>query len=196
MLLYELICESRSADLYHGTNMTKLTRMLHDNVLVAQTPIHSEVISKKFKGLTRTVSLTRNAGMATNFARSKAGGEQGIDGIPVVIVLDQEKLHRKLGRRMQPYNDLASLAHSTERAAGGGEYEEVVFGSINDLNSYIKNIIVHINPNVKKENIKDFNKAKIVFDDPRTVVVDFLNKNLTGRQFMQLAAQKQNASVT
>jgi hypothetical protein len=46
--------------------------------------------------------------------------------------------------------------------------------------------VVHINPGVKKENFKDFAKCKIVFDDPRTVVADFLDKNLTGRQFMDL----------
>lgn len=190
MLLIELF-ESRSADLYHGTNMTKLTRILHDNVLTAQTPIHSDVIPREVKGLKRTVSLTRDSGMATNFARSKSGGEQGIDGIPVILVLDQDKLSRSLGKRMQPYNDLASVDHATERSRGGSELEEVVFGSIENITSYIKKIVVHMNANVKKENIKDFSKCKIVFDDPRTVVMDFLHKNLTGRQFLDLI-QKHN----
>lgn len=188
MRLQELL-ESRSADLYHGTNMSKLIRILHDNVLVANAPIHSDLIPREFKGNKRTVSLTRSSEMATNFARSKSGGEEGIDAVPVVLVLDQGKLSRKLGRRIKPYNDLASLAHSTERSAGGGEYEEVVFGNISDISYYIKKIVVHMNAGVRKENIKEINKCKIVFDDSRTIVADYLNKYLTGRQFMQLSNQ-------
>ena len=185
MRVYELF-ESRSADLFHGTNMPALIKMLHDNTLVARAPIHNELIPREFKGHRRTVSLTRDSGMATNFARSKAGGEEGINSIPVIIILDQDKLYRALGRRMRPYNDLESLDGVASRGQVGSESEEVVFGNITNINSYIKKIVVHMPTNYLKERYKDLDKCKIVFDNPKTIVLDFLNKNLTGRQFMDL----------
>ena len=185
MRVYELF-ESRSADLFHGTNMPALIKMLHDNTLVARAPIHNELIPREFKGHRRTVSLTRDSSMATNFARSKAGGEEGINSIPVIIILDQDKLYRALGRRMRPYNDLESLDGVASRGQVGSESEEVVFGNITNINSYIKKIVVHMPTNYLKERYKDLDKCKIVFDNPKTIVLDFLNKNLTGRQFMDL----------
>ncbi len=198
MLLYELICESRSADLYHGTTLDNLNRLLQDNVLIARTPIHSTKIPQNFNQHTKTVSLTRNPSVATNFARaSSVNGD--ITGTPVVLVLDQNKLHQTLGKRIRPYDDLDSLDKTYgdqnkagSRAAGNNESEEVVFGNINNINSFIKNIIIHSPVKPSKEELVAFNKYKKILSDPRVVVADYLNKNLTGRQFMQLTAPKQN----
>jgi hypothetical protein len=185
MRMQELF-ESRSADLYHGTNVAKLNRILQDNMLTAQSLIRSEDIPTEYKGQSRAVSFSRDAGIATNFARSKAGGEQGLDKFPVVLVVDQEKLHRAVGKRMQPYNDLGHTIAGTERAAGGSESEEMVFGNINNVNAIIKKIIVHVPAGAHKSYLDELAKCKVVMNDPRTIVVDFINKNLTGRQFMDM----------
>lgn len=185
MLLIELF-ESRGADLYHGTNLSKLNRIIQDNVMTGQSWIHSDVLPTKFRGHHKTVSFSRDSNMATNFARSKAGGETGLDGIPVMVVIDQEKLYRLVGRRLQPYNDLSLTATGTERSKAGSESEEVVYGNISNINSVIKKIVVHMPKNSSKNMLEVLAKCKVVFNDPRTVVVDFLNKNLTGRQFSNL----------
>jgi hypothetical protein len=174
MRLQELF-ESRSADLYHGTTVEKLNRLLQDNVLMANVPIHNTNIPQQYKQYKKTVSLSRNPTVATNFARSTSFGDNGVDGIPVVLVLDQDKLHRALGKRMRPYNDMQSLDATygdedkvSPRSRGTVEDEEAIFGNINN------------------ETVAEFSRYKDILNDPRTVVADFLNKNLTGRQFMDL----------
>jgi hypothetical protein len=192
MRLQELF-ESRSADLYHGTTVEKLNRLLQDNVLMANVPIHNTNIPQQYKQYKKTVSLSRNPTVATNFARSTSFGDNGVDGIPVVLVLDQDKLHRALGKRMRPYNDMQSLDATygdedkvSPRSRGTVEDEEAIFGNINNINSFIKKIIVHMPKNAHKETVAEFSRYKDILNDPRTVVADFLNKNLTGRQFMDL----------
>jgi hypothetical protein len=192
MKLAELL-EARTADLYHGTTVAKLNRLLQDNVLLANVPIHSTDIPREYKQYKKTVSLSRNSTVATNFARSSSFGDDGVDGIPVVLVLDQDKLHRTLGKRMRPYNDIESLdktygdqGKASPRSRGTVEDEEAIFGNINNINSFIKKIIVHMPNDSSKAQIAEFARYKMILNDQRTVVTDFLNKNLTGRQFMDL----------
>ena len=194
MRIQELF-ESRGADLYHGTNLSTVNQILQSNTIKARSSIHSEVVPREFKGHQRTVSFSRDPGMSTNFARSKSGGEDGLTGIPVLLVIDQDKLHRTVGKRMRPYNDLELTNNGTERANGGSEAEEVVYGDISNADSFIKKIIIHMPKNAGRAMAGDLAKCTKILSDPRTVVADFLNKNLTGRQFMDLIkSQGQQAS--
>ena len=179
------LLEARSADLYHGTDLARFNRIIQDNVLQANTPIHRKDIPNQYKGMTKTVSLARSSTVATSFARAASADD---DSYPVVLVLDQDKLYRNLGKRMRPYDDLPSMfgdKHSP-RAKGSSEAEEAVFGTINNINAYIKQIVVHFPEKYSKDDLAYITKFKNIMKDPRTVVVDFLDKNLTGLQFMRL----------
>ena len=191
MRAIDFITESRSADLFHGTSLAKLHRILADDVLVANTPIHSTNIPQKFKGYTKTVSLSRSPTVATNFARSSAvNAGLGSDSIPVVLVIDEALLYRDIGRRMQPYDDMDSLSAvgDNPRSRGTSEAEEVVFGSIANINKYIKKIIVNL-PSTPAA-IAELKKYSKIASDPRTAIVDILGKVHTPRQFMDLYAGK------
>ena len=189
------LLESRTADLYHGTDLARLNRIMQDNVLHANTPIHRSDIPQQYKGMTKTVSLARSSTVATSFARAASADD---DSYPVVLVLDQNKLYSKLGKRMRPYDDLPSMFGDkhTPRAKGTSETEEAVFGTIADINSYIKRIVVHFPERYTKDDLAYVTKFKNIMSDPRTVVVDFLDKNLTGLQFMRLVNDRIAANNT
>lgn len=193
MRLYEIICEGRDADLYHGTSLEKLNRLLQDNVLYANTPIHSDLVPKQLKHYKKTVSLTRNSAVATNFARAASIKDDSNDSTPVILVLDQAKLYNSAGKRMKPYDDLESLdktyssGETSSRSRGPNEAEEVVFGSIDNIKSYIKKIIIQVPSDQAKVELQ---KYKNILNDPRVIVTDYVNKSLTGRQFMSLASSK------
>lgn len=197
MRLQELL-ESRSADLYHGTTLGRLNRILQDNVLFANTPIHSKLIPQELRQYKNTVSLSRSSKVATDFARSSSSGKSlAKSSLPVVLVLDQAKLHAKLGRRIRPYNDMQALDTTygdqnkpSARSRGTTEEEEAVFGNIDNINSYIKQIVIHKPNDPTKEALAELARYKTILNDPRTIVTDYLFKNLTGKQFMNLSKQK------
>lgn len=183
--------ESREADLYHGTNLETVSMILQSNIIKARSLIKRGVIPHLVKGQQRTVSFSRDPAMSTNFARSKAQHQQDVSGIPVLLVIDQNRLYRAVGKRLQPYNDLDLHKGHTERSTTGSESEEVVFGDITNANFFIKKIIIHMPNHADSNMLNDLAKTDII-NDPRVVVVDFIDKTLTGRQFMDIIQNQSN----
>jgi hypothetical protein len=198
----QFLLESRSADLYTGTSLVNANKILQDNILIARTPIHSTKIPQQYKQYTKTVSLTRNVQVAINFARANGASNETL---PVVFVLDQDKLYRAVGKRMRPYDDLDSMEIQqrdpntpSSRSRGHNEREEVVFGDIPNISNYIKRIIVHVPSKVdssipddeqyitRRRAAEEMRKYPAVINDPRTVIRDILGKQYTYREFTNL----------
>ena len=85
----------------------------------------------------------------------------------MVFILDQGIMARDLGKRMSPYNDLNSISNTSRSVAT--EYEEMVLGDIKNINKYIKQIIVFVNPNYK--DIVDTEMYPSLFSNPKTKLV-------------------------
>lgn len=182
--------EAREADLYHGTSLGILNAILRNDIIKARSTVRPDSIPSTVRGYQRTISFSRDPAMSANFAKSRADGTGPLDKIPVLLVVDQNKLHRAVGKRLQPYNDLALNRDRTERSLGGSESEEVVFGDITNASSFIKKIIIHIPSNTNTAMLADLANSSII-NDPRVVIADFLDKTpLTGRQFMNIVHQQ------
>jgi len=200
----EYLIESRSADLYHGTSLPKASRVIKDNILAANTPIHSTLVPQQHRGQDKTVSLSRDVQVAINFARASASDN---NSLPVVFILDQALLSRDLGKRMRPYDDIDSMDKVSKRSQGTSEREEAVFGSIQNINKYIKRIIISV-PSVSAPADDDYDRAPLtdrrlaaaqlqkfptVAQDPRAIIKDIHGKQLTYRAFASLVNTSESA---
>ena len=182
MLLAELF-ESRSANLYHGTNLASLVKMLETNIM------------KRGIYRSRFISFSRDSGMSINFAVGKADEQTGLKSVPVMLVMDQELLYRKFGKKLRPYNDLDTEEHgNTARSGSGSESEEALYSDIHGVNSFIKQIVIQMPVNKYRlgQLAPLMHIIEPILQDPRTVVRNFTDKNITGRQFLKLIdTQKQ-----
>lgn len=175
MKINEILTESRSAELYHGTSFKKAEDILLSNVIHATRPIDMGK-SITLKGQTDTdwqyiVSLSRSLGVAARFAEIKSNADDNyVHG--VVFVLDQEKLYRDHGKRLQPYNDLKykSRLHTSES-------EEAFVGNLEKVSTYIKKIYV-FTPSSELDHLESV--FKILFNHPKTVVVKDKKKRIVG----------------
>lgn len=156
MRINEIITESKSANLYHGTNLDNALSILTSNTMN---------VGDSSRGDEGNVSLTRSFGEAWNFA-------QWADPLGVVFVLDQLKLSNALGRKLQPFN----------YDGGHDEQEEISLSDIKNISSYITQIVILWRDDVEDE--YDMNEYLRILQDPRTVVIaqDDLNDKTTGRQ--------------
>lgn len=189
MKIIELL-ESYTGYLYHGTNLVNAQRIIADNTIAARTPIHNTNIPQKFKSFTKTVSLTRNHTVATAFSRASAS-----DGrtLPVIFVLDYALLHRDLGNRIQPYDDLDSLdkmynggqSKLSSRGKGNNEYEEAVFGGIPNVDKYTSKILIDMSNVEKSELLPIKKKYSDVFNNGKVKVANFMHQDYTGYQFLK-----------
>jgi len=154
MRIIEIIKEDYRADLYHGTTLPKAENIVQSNKLVAHTPIHNLSIASKDS---KTVSLTRDITTAVRLAGD-------FSDIKVVFVLDGSKLYQRYGKKIRPYDDTETDSYKqnlrkygyddradskvrTRIQPGGNEREEAVFGDIDNLDSFIKKIIIFYDPN-------------------------------------------------
>ena len=173
MKILEIIQESRSADLYHGTSPASAEEILKSNQLTANAPIDLNALpymrgKQKHKTLTQGELKTVSFSRSMSAARSFAGGSprrMGITG--VVFVFDQQAMWKKLGRRMTPYNDLYATSGSTKNRAT--EYEEMVLGDIKNVDNYIKQIFIFVHPDYQY--MVDPNSFPALFNNPKTKLV-------------------------
>jgi hypothetical protein len=114
MRINEIVNESASADLYHGTSLENAEQILDSNTLYPGDGGHGD------EG---AVSLTRDFGVAKNIAA-------WTDPAGVVLVLDQARIRQRT--RLQPY----------DYGGGEDEAEETSQRPITNVNSVIKQIIV------------------------------------------------------
>lgn len=165
------LTEAKTADLYHGTHPVEANKILASNTMKANAPIWTNVIQHmrvKPGQENKTVSFSRSLSSARSFA-SGAASKLGMSG--VIFVIDQGLLSRDVGKRLMPYNDIHS-GHALKPGEGRNvttEYEEAVVGDINNINKYIKKILIFIDP-VRKDLI---NKEKFPYllNDPRVEFV-------------------------
>lgn len=183
MRLYEFLTEGRGADLYHGTDFYSADQILKQNVMKAKHHLIHSSLPQSFRGHDKTVSFTRVMPVAKWFVDDN-------DDIGVIFVIDEAKLYRDVGKRMRPHEhevpDDISPEERTDRSTQQSEHEEMVYGDIPNISSYIKQIFVFIpKGRTTREALSELKYYKILYD-PRTTVVRSHKQNLTGRQFMQL----------
>lgn len=184
MRLFELISPSSRADLYAGTTIEGAEKIVSSNKMIAVTPIHSKDIPEYNK---KAVSLTRNKRVAEKLA----GGTYNYwYEIPVVLVFDGESLKRDLGKRMRPYDDTNTelfRAHAgrwenplrssvSGRSQGRTEAEEAIIGNIDNVNKYLKSIIIYHKRGSGHFDMIDRIQKLVdnspLLKDPRTIVTD------------------------
>jgi hypothetical protein len=155
--LNRTVQESKSADLYHGTNLDNAVDILQSNTLYRGDSTHSD------EG---AVSLTRSFGEAWNFA-------QWADPLGVVFVLDQLRLSAALGKKLKPF----------DYGGGSDEQEESSTVDIPNVSNYIKQIVVLWRDDADE---LDADAYAAVLNNPKTVVVnqDDFTQTTTGRQFL------------
>lgn len=175
MKITEILTEYRSADLYHGTSYKKAEDILLSNSIHATRPIDLGK-SIKLKGETDTdwqyiVSLSRSLGVASRFAEIKSNADD-IYLHGVVFVLDQEKLYRDHGKKLQPYNDLKYKSR-----LNASESEEAFVGNLDKVSEYIKKIYV-FTPSSELEHLESV--FKILFNHPKTVIITDKKKRTAG----------------
>lgn len=153
MKIFEIIKESRSADLYHGTTPANAEEILKTNRMNAHAPF-DRAASAFVRGKTEFKSLIQGVPETVSFSRSMSAAKSFSSGSPrrfgitgVVFVLDQETMWRDLGKRITPYNDL--YATSGDSRSRGTEYEEMVLGDILNVDRYIKEVFVFVHPNYR-----------------------------------------------
>jgi hypothetical protein len=206
MRAHEILNESKSADIYHGTRLPQAEQIIASNTFIARTPIHSDVLPKEVKGNTKTVSFTRDPKQLYKFTTGDFHSEVG-----VVLVIDQGLLSRDMGKRLQPYNDMETQWYKDQsarydrystpkttsaRSRNATEVEELVFGNIPNANKYIKKILVYMyDSNDYATKAREDRLAKSpLLNDPRTVIIDGLH--YTPRQFRQMYSDdRKNAKI-
>lgn len=166
MKISEILSESKSADLYHGTSIEAAQEILESNSLQVGYGSANE----------GNVSFTRSFGAAWEMYA-------GQNTIGVIFVFDQLKLSQKLGRKLRPF----------DWGGGTDEQEEASSVDIDNVSNYIKQIIVQHDTEITEDDVDQF---ALVFNDPRTVLANRKNHRLnfesTGRQFaMQLKQNQQ-----
>lgn len=157
----EFIVESKSADLYHGTNLEAAESILQMNKLLPGDGSHGD------EG---AVSLTRNFGVAWNAA-------QWAYPLGVILVLDQLGLSQLLGRKLKPF----------DWQGGSDEQEESSKLEIPNVSKYIKQIIVlWRDEDIDVDDYSEvFNNPKTIVVDQ-----DDFNNKTTGRQFYMNMKQR------
>lgn len=186
MKIKELLIESRSADIYHGTDLESADDIIRSNVMIARTDRQDP----QGDSAGPAVSFTRDFSIAQQFGR-----ENGSRINPAVIfVIDQEKLHRTVGKRMQPYAypvyyDDDEIRPSA-RSSGEGEAEENVLGNIDNIKSFIKKIIVFMPRGFTKRDLYSYYDKDALLSDPRTIIVRLYNKAVSGRQFQDIISKE------
>ena len=185
MRFQELLTESRSADLYHGTDLEAAQEIMRSNVMTAKTQKLDLQNRKQGAG----VSFTRDFDVARNFGKIQGSNSNP----PVIFVIDQSKLYRAVGKRMQPYayppdwggEDDDDLEPSY-RSQSSSESEENVLGDINNISSFIKQIIIFLPAGFTKKDLYYYFEKDALLTDPRTIIVRVGEKNISGRQFAEL----------
>lgn len=183
MKLVDLLTESKSADLYHGTTAPNAERILTTNTLKANAPVYPNMKQYirgpgRYKnGAYQTVSFSRSMSAARSFAEG-APRRTGIEG--VVFVIDQQRLWQTVGRRMTSYSDLHGGDPATTKKSST-EYEETVLGDITNFGKFIKHIYVYVSPQYK--DMVNAQQFPSLLSHPKTQLV--INKNVknTNRQY-------------
>jgi hypothetical protein len=153
MKISEILVESASADLYHGTTLSKAEQIISSDKMIANTRTHNP---KLFNGTNpKTISFSRNLETAKTFTQDEnRTGEPG-----VILVFDHAKLKRDFGNKLQPYDDTSTdwyadqlkanawhgnytAPSSSARARNKSESEEVLPQNIDNVNKYIKKIYI------------------------------------------------------
>jgi len=196
MKISEILVESKSSDLYHGTNLYNAEKIVSSDTFTANRPINTDKIPKAVAGHNRTVSFTRDPAITAKFMHGDFGTDVG-----VVFVIDQGLLSRDLGKRLQPYSDVDTevyraqaerwgnepKADTSSRSRGTTESEEVVFGNLTNANKYIKKIILitwdskDANADRRAHQIRN----SPLLNDPRAVVSDGATSVYSPKKFVQ-----------
>lgn len=179
--ILEYLAEGREGYLYHGTSLRRAEVIVSSNTLKAESPVMSTDIPQEFKGHKRTVSFTRTLGVAKEFAIGAAG-----QGVPVILVIDHQKLSNLVGRRLQPYDSTATEWHRAQmlrwgnstgnikgslRNHGVSEAEEMVFGDILNIDSTIAQIIIYLGEHPGEEQYKLVKKSPLL-TNPKVRLID------------------------
>lgn len=128
MRAYEILTESRSANLYHGTGVAALLGILRADTLRG---------SKDYDDDPYGVSLSRSYRVAQSFQ----GRDGWSGGTGAVLVLDQQRLVQN--HKIAPFASVDSEGAYMDR-----EDEEVVLGDIKPLSRYL--LSINIEPRLFK----------------------------------------------
>lgn len=135
MKLLELLLESKSAPLYHGTTIARAEQILSSNTLHPTNYMRSRANQEA-----QIASLTRDPAIAKRFIKQHTKTPTHIEG--VIFILDQLKLSNDLGRKLQPYDDFSLAMDAPARAMNRSEYEEAVIGGIPNFKKYIIKVVI------------------------------------------------------
>lgn len=184
MRIHEILTESRSADLYHGTNLAAAQEIMQDNVMHATTQKQDLRNIDQGEG----VSFTRDFSIARRFGQYQGSRTDP----PVVFVIDQLKLYQSVGKRMQAYayppewGGEDDEPQASYRSQSDGEAEENVMGDIKNISSFIKQIIIFLPTGFTKKDLYTYFDKDILLTDPRTIIIRIGKNNISGRQFAEL----------
>jgi hypothetical protein len=131
--------EGRDAPLYHATNSNHIELILKDNMLKGEIYDPGVKGNKRFKRKAKGVSLTRNF----KYAKYWVSGVTSF-----IFELDQRKLSQRY--KIVPFNFFQNeMPGPREKElkqgvgpSGFNEYEEVLVGTLKDLDKYVKYIHV------------------------------------------------------
>jgi hypothetical protein len=139
---YQMLLETRDAYLYHGTVAERAESILANNVLKAQTDFDEYGIDPRMNlkyakkiGAQKTISVARDFYHAKHYAIGWYDLHDRDDSnfnLPCVLVLDQPRLRRDIGKRIRP---AGRASRSTT--------EEKIYGDINGIRSYIVSILIY-----------------------------------------------------
>ena len=169
MKITEIITESKSADLYHGTGIEQAEEILTDDAFYLSTESSTE----------SQVSLSRTFNIAWQFA------QYGDGGAGVIFIIDHDKLSRHVGKKQKPFDYMGYM----DGEGGGEEFEEAVFVDIKNASSLIKKIVVLEHGTISPESY-----PKVLLD-PRTVVLpqNDIEHIVSGRQFYRYLQKKEDS---
>lgn len=127
------LAEARMAPLYHGTDSVTAAKIIKSNTFLASSDWLGDIPDG--------VSFTRNISVARRFATKQDLG--------VVFEVNQNKLSHRY--KIKPVNFFNGIGGSTRemdssKNSGNNEYEERVFGQINNADSYIEKVIALAKP--------------------------------------------------
>jgi hypothetical protein len=169
MKINDIITEAREADLYHGTTIFAAERILETNRFQARSNVEqwTRKLLKNPNEENQTVSFSRDFITAQSFMDSS--GDNRFPG--VIFVIDQNLLYRDLGQRIVPYNDLVGMeTQQIRRLTKRTEFEEAVFGDIENADRYIKEIIVFVSPGWynRLDELEIGDRYPIIASNPKT----------------------------